>query len=54
MPAGRKRRAELHLDTLFDALKIAPDADSAKAIEDRIWAVWMVSGSDTCNLSWRG
>jgi tetratricopeptide (TPR) repeat protein len=38
------------LDTLFEALKIAPDADSAKAIEDRIWALWMVSGSDTCNL----
>ena len=38
------------LDTLFDALKIAPDDDSARAIEDRIWARWMVSGSDTCNL----
>jgi tetratricopeptide (TPR) repeat protein len=38
------------LNTLFDALKIAPDEDSAKAIEERIWSVWMVSGSDTCNL----
>jgi tetratricopeptide (TPR) repeat protein len=38
------------LDTLFDALKVAPDETSAKAIEDRIWSVWMVSGSDTCNL----
>jgi len=38
------------LDTLFEALKIAPDADSAKAIENRIWAVWMISGSDTCGL----
>jgi tetratricopeptide (TPR) repeat protein len=38
------------LDTLFDALKIAPDESSAKAIEDRIWALWMVSGSDTCNI----
>jgi len=38
------------LDTLFEALKIAPDAESAKAIENRIWAVWMISGSDTCNL----
>ena len=38
------------LDTLFAALKIAPDEDSAKAIEQRIWAVWMISGSDTCNL----
>jgi tetratricopeptide (TPR) repeat protein len=38
------------LDTLFAALKIAPDESSAKAIEDRIWAAWVVSGSDTCNL----
>jgi len=38
------------LDTLFDALKIAPDEASAKAIEDRIWSAWMVSGSDTCTL----
>jgi len=38
------------LDTLLEALKIAPDADSAKAIENRIWAVWMMSGSDTCGL----
>ena len=39
-----------NLDTLFAALKIAPDETSAKAIEDRIWAAWMISGSDTCNL----
>jgi tetratricopeptide (TPR) repeat protein len=39
-----------NLDTLFEALKIAPDAESAKAIEQRIWALWTVSGSDTCNL----
>jgi tetratricopeptide (TPR) repeat protein len=38
------------LDTLFDALKVAPNAESAKAIEERIWALWIVSGSDTCNL----
>jgi tetratricopeptide (TPR) repeat protein len=38
------------LDTLFSALKIAPDEGSAKAIEELIWADWMVSGSDTCNL----
>ena len=54
-PPGNLPRAErgdrtFSLNTLFDALKIAPDADTAKAIEDRIWAVWMVSGSDTCNL----
>jgi tetratricopeptide (TPR) repeat protein len=38
------------LDTLFSALKIAPDDASAKAIEDRIWALWLASGSDTCTL----
>jgi tetratricopeptide (TPR) repeat protein len=46
---GRGERT-YNLDTLFEALKIAPDADSAKAIEERIWALWMASGSDTCNL----
>jgi tetratricopeptide (TPR) repeat protein len=38
------------LDTLFGALKIAPDTASAKAIENRIWEVWIESGSDTCDL----
>lgn len=38
------------LDTLFNALKIAPDEASAKAIEDRIWAIWTASDSDTCTL----
>jgi tetratricopeptide (TPR) repeat protein len=38
------------LDTLFSALKIAPDEASAKAIENRIWALWVQSGSDTCDL----
>jgi tetratricopeptide (TPR) repeat protein len=39
-----------NLDTLFAGLKIAPDEASAKAIEDRIWALWIESGSDTCDL----
>lgn len=38
------------LDFLFGALKAAPDADAAKAVEGRIWALWMVSKSDTANL----
>jgi tetratricopeptide (TPR) repeat protein len=46
---GRGERT-YNIDTLFAGLKIAPDAESAKAIEDRIWALWMISGSDTCNL----
>ncbi|MGA9321834.1 MAG: tetratricopeptide repeat protein [Xanthobacteraceae bacterium] len=47
--SGRGERG-YNLDSLFEALKIAPDAESAKAIEERIWALWVVSGSDTCNL----
>lgn len=39
-----------NLDTLFAALKIAPDEESARAIEARIWTLWTVSGSDTCDL----
>jgi tetratricopeptide (TPR) repeat protein len=42
--------ATYSFDTLFSALKIAPDSASAKAIESRIWAKWIESGSDTCDL----
>lgn len=38
------------LDFLFGALKVAPDDVTAKAIEGRIWALWMLSQSDTTNL----
>jgi len=38
------------LDFLFDALKAAPDAEAARFIENRIWAQWMRSGSDTAGL----
>lgn len=45
------RGDRLHnLDFLFGALKAAPDDTSAKAIEERIWALWVVSKSDTANL----
>jgi len=39
-----------NIDFLFDALKAAPDDESAKAIENRIWALWLHSGSDTADL----
>src|SRR5512138_3453042 len=39
-----------NLDFLFGALKVAPDDATAKAIEERIWAVWTASRSDTTNL----
>ncbi|HWM83509.1 MAG TPA: tetratricopeptide repeat protein [Pseudolabrys sp.] len=39
-----------NLDFLFEALKVAPDDATAKAVEQRIWAMLMVSPSDTANL----
>jgi tetratricopeptide (TPR) repeat protein len=39
-----------NLEFLFEALKAAPDADSAKLVEGRIWALWLASGSDTTDL----
>src|SRR3954471_22241235 len=39
-----------NLDFLFEALKAAPDADSAKLVEGRIWSLWLASGSDTADL----
>jgi tetratricopeptide (TPR) repeat protein len=50
LPHAQRGDRTRNLDTLFEALKIAPDDSSAKAIEDRIWALWVVSQSDTCNL----
>jgi tetratricopeptide (TPR) repeat protein len=45
--AGEKTR---NLDFLFGALKVAPDAESAKAVEARIWAMWTATTSDTAAL----
>lgn len=39
-----------NLDFLFGALKAAPDEETAKAIEQRIWVLWMHSPSDTTIL----
>jgi tetratricopeptide (TPR) repeat protein len=47
LPKGERNR---NLDFLFGALKAAPDDDSAKAVEDRIWAVWTSAGNETTNL----
>jgi len=30
--------------------RAGPDAESAKQVENRIWALWIASGSDTANL----
>jgi tetratricopeptide (TPR) repeat protein len=47
VPKGERNR---NIDFLFGALKVAPDDASAKAIEDRIWAVWTGAGNETTNL----
>ena len=39
-----------NLDFLFGALKVAPDDVTAKAIEERIWALWASTNSDTTTL----
>jgi tetratricopeptide (TPR) repeat protein len=44
---GEKTR---NLDFLFGALKAAPDAEAAKAVEARIWALWTSTNSDTAAL----
>jgi tetratricopeptide (TPR) repeat protein len=38
------------IEFLFGALKAAPNSDAARAVEGRIWALWMVSPSDTATL----
>ena len=50
LPHAEKGGPAANLNTLFEALKIAPNETTAKAIEDRIWAAWMMSDSDTCDL----
>jgi tetratricopeptide (TPR) repeat protein len=49
LPVTRGDRTQ-NLDFLFGALKVAPDDTTAKAIEERIWSLWVVSRSDTANL----
>jgi tetratricopeptide (TPR) repeat protein len=50
LPRAEKGDPTRNLDFLFEALKLAPDDATAKAIEQRIWALWFVSKSDTANL----
>lgn len=49
LPKPENRRVR-GLDFLFGALKVAPDAESAKAVEARIWAIWSQTSSDTATL----
>jgi tetratricopeptide (TPR) repeat protein len=50
LPRAEQGDPTRNLDFLFEALKIAPDEGTAKQIEQRIWALWFVSPSDTANL----
>ena len=44
------RQGTVSLDRLFEALKVAPDDESAKYVENRIWAMWIATDSDTTTL----
>jgi tetratricopeptide (TPR) repeat protein len=50
LPHVRLDNREHNLEFLFGALKAAPDEETAKAVEQRIWALWMISRSDTANI----
>src|SRR6266536_3177136 len=50
LPRTAKRDRGQNVDFLFEALKAAPDEETAKHVENRIWALWIVSGSDTADL----
>jgi tetratricopeptide (TPR) repeat protein len=50
LPRVQRGDRNNNLDFLFEALKVAPDRASAKAIQNRIWALWLASGGDTTNL----
>jgi tetratricopeptide (TPR) repeat protein len=50
LPKPQRGDRTRNLDFLFEALKVAPDDVSAKAVEDRIWAVWTAAGNETTNL----
>jgi tetratricopeptide (TPR) repeat protein len=50
LPAFHRSDRTQNIDFLFGALKAAPDDSSAKAVEDRIWALWTSAGNDTTGL----
>jgi tetratricopeptide (TPR) repeat protein len=50
LPRAQRGDKKQNLDRLFEALKVAPDDESAKFVENRIWAIWLASPSDTANL----
>lgn len=49
-PSEPKAERGRSIDFLFEALKTAPDEQTARLIEGRIWTLWLASGSDTADL----
>jgi tetratricopeptide (TPR) repeat protein len=50
LPNVQRGDKAMSLDRLFDALKAAPDNESAKYVENRIWSMWLATDSDTTTL----
>jgi tetratricopeptide (TPR) repeat protein len=50
LPHVQHGNSKHNLDFLFGALKVAPDDVTAKAVEQRIWALWIATRSDTTTL----
>src|SRR5437016_935695 len=50
LPRPQHGDPRLNLDKLFEALKLAPTDESAKFVENRIWALWRAAGGDTGTL----
>jgi tetratricopeptide repeat protein len=50
LPRPQTGDSKINIDKLFEALKIAPTDESAKYVENRIWALWLAAGGDTSNL----
>jgi tetratricopeptide (TPR) repeat protein len=50
LPRAQRGDPANNLERLFTALRVAPDAESAKKVESRIWAVWAAGGGDTATL----
>lgn len=51
--AGAQRRRELSVDQLFEALKLAPTDEAARAVEAQIWQAWLQQGSPAVQLLMR-
>ena len=50
LPNLQRGDKAMSLDRLFDALRAAPDNESAKYVENRIWSMWLATDSDTTTL----